>query len=92
MKVVPGHAAGGKKSRANARIGLARLTYRAFVRQIRGVLQVAMSLIPMVSEKRPFARGPLQYQYSAAKQISVSLGAFKAYLQRFSYVTERVSE
>ena len=49
-----------------------RQTYRGFVRQIRGVLRVAMSQIPLTDGKRLPLRPPSQYQYQAMSLSGVS--------------------
>jgi hypothetical protein len=52
------------------------LTYRGFVRQIRGALRVAKSHVPSAGGKQLVPRLPSQYRYSTLTTNGVSFEAF----------------
>lgn len=72
-------------------IGIARLTYRSLVRQIRRVLLVAAPLTPSASGKCSFAQMPPGYRYSVKRRKRVFLEARETRLQLMRGVALKVS-
>jgi hypothetical protein len=60
----------------NKGLSQVRQTYRSFVRQIRGVLRVAMSKFPSAGRKLLLPHSISKYQYSLSRKHELSLNGF----------------
>ncbi len=61
--------------------GWVRLTYRELVRQIRGVLRVAMSQIPLPVGERLPSEPPSRYQYQLLPTSGIPFEGFGTFFQ-----------
>jgi hypothetical protein len=76
--------------RAESYLGLAHLTYRGLVRQIRGMLRVALPSNQNGSRKRRVVPTATPYRYWNAPGMRMFLEEFEGHLRQIRGVTVRV--
>ncbi len=90
LKPVLGQELGMRVRRAESYLGMAHLTYRGLVRQIRGMVRVALPQARAVGENGWSFPSPLRYRYSTAPGIAMFLEEFETLLWEKRGVPVRV--
>jgi hypothetical protein len=91
LKLILGHELGVDAPRAESYLGMAHLTYRGLVRQIPGMLQVAMPQSGSAGGSGWSFPSPLRYRYSTAPGIVMFLEEFETGLRQIRGVTVGVN-
>jgi hypothetical protein len=91
LKLVLGQELGLGVQRASSYLGRAHLTYRGLVRQIRGMVRVALPQIRAAAETGWSLPSPLRYGYSSAPGIGMCLEEFGPRLRQIRGLTVRVN-
>jgi hypothetical protein len=89
LKLVLGQELGMGVLRAESYLGMAHLTYRGLVRQIRGMVRVALPQTRAAGENGWSFQSPLRYRYSTAPGMRMFLEEFATCLRQIRGVTVR---
>jgi hypothetical protein len=90
LTLVVGQELGMGAPRPESYLGLAHLTYRGLVRQIRGMLRVALPSNQNGSRKRRVVPTATPYRYWNAPGMRMFLEEFEGHLRQIRGVTVRV--